>query len=162
MSEARPRQKVIWYVVGCVGLVLASVPCLGIASAIAIPSFVNYARRAKTTEARSTVGVLRNGLLASCTETGALPDALGPTLAAPGPERQVATLDPRWSEYGLVGEPSYYAYAIERPDAATAIIVATGDLDGDGARARFSATCTTDGSGRACSCGELTVTDELE
>jgi Tfp pilus assembly major pilin PilA len=154
MAEGK-RQKPIWYVIGCIGLALLSVPCLGVAAAIAIPAFVNYARRAKTTEARANVAQIAAVACAGAS----LPEALAPTLAAPGPERQMPALDPRWTAYGLTSEPSYYAYAIER-HAATAVVVAEGDLDGDGTRSRFASTCALTGAG--CTCGELTVTNELE
>jgi type II secretory pathway pseudopilin PulG len=156
------KQKPIWYVIGCIGLALfGGVPCIGVGAAIAIPSFVSYTRRAKTAEARANLMALASGVRAACEAPGgALPDALGPTLASPSSERQVPTLDPRWSALGLAADPSYYAYSIERPDATTAMIVAVGDLDGDGERSRFARTCTA--SAGACTCGEIEVTNELE
>jgi type II secretory pathway pseudopilin PulG len=149
--------------IGCAVLAVLSIPCTGVVAAIAIPAFVSYTRRAKTAEARASVAMIRSAVEAECTSAGGvLPDALAPTLASPGPARQVVTLDPRWSRYGLGGDPLYYAYAIERPDAHTAVVVAEGDLDGDGTRSRYASTCTTDGASGGCSCGELDVTNELE
>src|SRR5580765_8236815 len=101
MAEPK-RQKTVWYVIGCIGLGLLSIPCVGVLAAIAIPAFVNYTRRSKTAEARANVAALRSGVESACaTAGGTLPDALGPTLASPGAQRQLPTLDPRWSEYGL-------------------------------------------------------------
>lgn len=162
MAEPK-RQKTVWYVVGCIGLAILSVPCVGVLAAIAIPSFVSYTRRAKTAEARANVGLIRNGVESACTNAGGvLPDALPPTLAAPAAERQIPTLGAGWDTYGLTGDPMYYAYSIERPDGSTALVVAEGDLDGDGERSRYEYRCTTVGGSRGCSCGELTVTNELE
>lgn len=161
MRVSFTKQKPIWYVIGCIGLALfGGVPCIGVGAAIAIPAFVNYTRGAKTAEARANLMALGSGVRASCDETRALPDALGPTLPSPSSERQVPTLDPRWSALGLMGDPMYYAYSIERPDAATAVIVAEGDLDSDGTRSRFARTCTA--TAGACTCGEVEVTNELE
>ncbi len=156
--------KTLWYVVGCLALAALAVPCIGILAAIAIPAFVNYTRRAKTAEARANIGSIRSSLEATCTNAGGvLPAALTPTLAAPGPQRQLATLDPAWDAYGLVGgDPMYYAYSIERPDGSSALVVAEGDLDGDGVRSRFEVRCTSAGGSSGCACGELSVTNELE
>lgn len=161
------KQKPIWYVVGCIGIGLILVPCVGgVIAAIAIPAFVNFTRRSKTAEARANVGAIMAGVEAYCdTEhpgSGPLPRAAGPTLSAPGAERQAQTLGPEWDDVAFSSaDPLYYAYSIERPDASTAIVVAEGDLDGDGVRSRFAATCTlTPPSG--CSCGEPSVTNELE
>ncbi len=161
MAERR-GQHPVWYLIGCVGLLILSVPCLGMGAALAIPGFVSYARRAKAAEARTHLGALRQGVEAECVSGGRMPAALGPTLAMPGPEEQVPTLDPRWTALGLTPEPMRYAYAIERPGDAVLLVVAEGDLDGDGVRSRFSVTCVRGTTTAGCSCGELTVTDELE
>lgn len=155
------KQKPIWYVVGCIGLGLVTVPCVvGIAAALGIPAFIGFTRRSATAEARANLGGLSAGLRAACDDSGQLPAALAPTIT-PSAERQVVTLDPGWAALGFsLPDPSYYAYSIERPDATTALLVAEGDLDGDGVRSRFVITCTS--TAGSCSCGQVVVTDELE
>jgi type II secretory pathway pseudopilin PulG len=161
---ARKGQKPIWYVVGCIGFALFfGVPCIGVLAAIAIPAFLNYTRRAKTAEARANIAMIRSGIEAACTDAGALPSAIGPTLTTPSATRQAPTLGPEWSAYGLAGtDGMYYAYSIERPYGATVRIVAEGDLDGDGTRSRFEQRCTSSGGSAGCSCDEVVVTNELE
>ena len=170
MAEPAKRTKPIWYLVGCVGLAILMVPCIGVVAAIAIPAFVNYARRAKTVEARTNVATIARGVETFCTAdhvgptgavTNALPAALAPTLRSPAAEPQIATLDPGWASLGFSpGEPLRYAYSIERPSPTTAVVVAEGDLNGNGVRSRFESTCTL--AGTSCSCTPVSVINELE
>jgi hypothetical protein len=158
------------FVIGCVVLAVLLVPCIGMLAAIAIPAFVNYTRRAQVSEAHANVAMIVRGVQTYCTAerlgpTGAmtteLPPALAPTLVTPGPVPQVPTLAPGWSDVGFYGgDPMRYAYSIERPSATTAVVVAEGDLNGNGVRSRFESTCTLEGS--SCSCTSMRVTNELE
>jgi hypothetical protein len=169
VAEPTKRNRV-WYVVGCVGLAILTVPCIGVAAAIAIPAFVNYSRRAKTVEARTNVAMIVRGVESYCaaeraSPTGAvtneLPPALAPTLASPGPEAQITTLAPGWADVGFsVADPLRYAYSIERPSGTIAVVVAEGDLNGNGLRSRFESTCTL--AGTSCTCTPVSATDELE
>lgn len=162
-APARKGQKPIWYVVGCIGLAILCIPCVGVLAAIAIPAFVNYTRRAKTAEAHANVAMIARGVEAYCAEghDGLLPPAAGPTLSQPTSNRQTPTIGAEWASIGFApAEPTYYAYSMLRTDTATLHVLAEGDLDGDGTRSRFETTCTA--AGASCACGEVIVTNELE
>lgn len=167
MAEPK-RQKPIWYLVGCIGLALLCIPCVGILAAIAIPAFVRFTRASKTAEARANVHAIAIGIESYCMAdrfpptSSVLPDAVGPSLTHPDATRQAQDFSaPGWVAVGFgPSEPLYYAYSIERPDASSARVVAEGDLDGDGERSRYEITCTA--APGSCSCGELVVTNELE
>lgn len=167
MAEAPKRSNTIRYVIGCVALLALSVPCLGIAAAIAIPAFVNYTRRAKTTEVRANLTAISHGVIGHCLSdhvpgTSVLPDALLPTIAEPNAMRQMGVVDARWADLGFfAADPLYYSYSIERPDASSLHIVGEGDLDGDGQRSHYEIDCTAVGENE-CMCGELVVENELE
>jgi type II secretory pathway pseudopilin PulG len=163
MADAPKRSKTFWLVIGCVGLAALSVPCIGILAAIAIPAFVNYARRAKTVEAQTNVAMIARGVTEHCVASGVLPDAVGPSISTPSATRQIQDFDaPGWQAVGFSsGDPLYYAYSIVRPDASSLQVIAEGDLDDDGLRSRFEIDCATTGPA-SCSCGELIVTNDLE
>ena len=158
MTEpARKGRKPIWYIVGCIGLL--AMPCIGTLAATVFRAF---------DEVTANLAAIKAGVERYC-ETehsgrrGSLPRAAGPTLVAPGRDRQTPTLGPEWEDVSFhASGPSYYAYSIERPDAHTAIVVAESDLDGDGARSRYASTCTSDGTSQGCSCGQLEIARERE
>ena len=132
------------------------VAILGILAAVAIPSFVGYVRRAKTTEARMNLKHIFNHaasyfsreLLESATATSHLMwCTVGSTDngISPGANRQVGSYEtPQWMALGFAAEASYYRYEIENQVNAsggcgtppgtvrTYGLKAVGDLDGDG------------------------------
>ena len=168
MADAPKRSKTFWLAVGCASLAVLMVPCIGVLSAIAIPSFIRYTRRAKTVEAQTNVAAIARGVTEYCeTERfppgSALPDAVGPSIITPSAARQIQDFNaPGWQAVGFgSSDPLYYAYSIVRPDASSLQVVAEGDLDGNGVRSRYEIDCTTTGPA-SCSCGELIVTNDLE
>ena len=161
MAEPKKSNAVAW-VVGCIGLFFVGIVVIGILAAIAIPAFVNYVRRAKSAEAQSNVRAIAMGVQSYCASESALPAAIAPAFV-PDAERHAVPLDPAWQSVGFSSpDPVYYAYSLERPDATRAVVVAEGDLDGDGERSRFEVTCAFDASTSECTCSPIAVTNELE
>jgi type II secretory pathway pseudopilin PulG len=167
VSPPRSTNRTLLIVVLVVlGLLAGSVPCCGIVSAIAIPAFVNYTRRAKTAEAQANLRNMSRAVEAYCQAEhagGSLwPAPAGPTPEVPTSARQIAMWGPEWQSLGFApAEPVYYAYSIVPVDASTLIVRAEGDLDDDGTRSRFEARCVSSSPG-SCSCGEVVVENELE
>ena len=158
-------------------LAVATVPCIGIVAAIAIPSFIGYVRRSKAAEAVSNVAVLAQGVSAySMTEaidpsTGTLgPRGLPPSLPLTPPTQGTsqrswpADADPLWAELGLpTSAPLYYSYEITTDRAAGQVTVrAVGDLDGDGATSEFLRRGHLDANGELVWDPETSITNELE
>lgn len=135
----------------------ACVPCTGILAAIAVPSFIQYVRRSKVSEARSNLRMLFSGAASYYTQEhpSAGPGGVsthctvGPARTAnePGPEQTlVGPVDPAFDALGFVlADPVYYQYEIvaapsrcgHGPDEALYTFRAYGDLDGDGHRSTF-------------------------
>ena len=142
------------------------IPCCGITSAIAIPAFVGYVRRSKTAEARANVAAIALGVESYCTSESAagaqgFPPAAGPTRAFPDAAREVFMGGSEWASVGFTPvEPLYYSYSMGPDGPGVFVVLAEGDLDGDGARSRFESRCTLDVAG--CACGPVIATDELE
>ena len=150
-------------VVVIAGVVVMCVAFIGILAAIAIPSFVGYTRRAKTSEARMNLSTLARAEASYYESVAGLVTSAGPMPAAPGPTKQLPAFasDPGFSALGFAPpDPVYYSYSI-LPDPSTpggAILCATGDLDGDGSLSRFELRCRPDGS---CESSPL-ITSETE
>jgi hypothetical protein len=138
--------------VACVGI--------GIVAAIAVPAFIGYIQRAKSSEAGSSLRQLRALVVRHCEERGVYPGTAGPLPAVPGPVLQNVRFDsdPGFAAIGFdPGVAVYYSYAIV-PRAAGVDLVARGDLDGDGMLSDFTIE-----SREACACVPgVFVTDELE
>jgi len=131
-------------VVGCI--------CTGILSAIAIPAFINYTRRAKTVEATGNLRSLARLEQRYCEEHGNWLVPAGPVPVTPTALKQLGDFasDPAFTLLGFApADPIYYSYSIVRDDSATGgiEIIARGDLDGDGMTSTFAVTC---GSGCVC------------
>ena len=125
-------------------LALGGVCVVGILAAVAIPAFINYTNKAKAAEAEGNVRSLQQSVVAFCLEQGRLPDAAGPVPSVPGKAKQVGDFasDPVFALIGFQPlDPVYYSYRIERPDGNTAVLVARGDLDGDGIQSRYEVSC---------------------
>jgi hypothetical protein len=157
-----PKKSRALLVVGIVvGLLVLCCCPMGILAGIAVPSFQQYIRRAKSTEARSELASLASAEEQWCLVHLSPLAGAGPLPAgAPGPEKQVGSfqLDPIFSQLGYEPYgPLYYQYSIVDEGAGGVVIRAEGDLDGDGVRSRFERRCT------GCDCSApLVVTDELE
>lgn len=118
---------------------------LGVTSAVAIPAFMKYIRKSKTTEAVTNVKALHAGLSAYAAEKKRLPPSGGPTppLGACcqggdqcAPNASLWKGEP-WSAIGfVVAESHYYSYEVETKGNAFTVR-ALGDLDCDGVYSTF-------------------------
>jgi Tfp pilus assembly major pilin PilA len=156
VNTPRKRTWRFYLTVGCLGALALAISFAAIGAAVAIPMYIEFVKRTKLAEAQSALRFLRLSVEEECLELHSLPAPLAPTLDAVGRARRTPTLDERWRAYGVSGEPSFYAYSIER-EGTTARLVAEGDLDEDGVRSRLVYACAAN-----CSCGELQVENELE
>jgi type IV pilus assembly protein PilA len=128
------------------GFAIAAIPVsfafVGILAAIAIPSFINYMRRAKAFEAEMLVSTCVDAVAAYQAANGGLPEGGDWTPAAPPGEAKYAPNPalwsvPPWSTIGFsVLDPHYFRYRILR-QGDTATCQAEGDLDGDGVRSLY-------------------------
>jgi hypothetical protein len=146
---------------------------LGVASALAVSSVRRYIGEAKTAEAKNTVGQIAKDLVAYATQ---LPPArmrfppsapLTPKQVPSGSKTPVTDADwshPTWKAIGFsLTDPVYYSYEIvTAPGGKKAIVRATGDLDGDGARSHFSLELRIDAKGEVSVSPQMLIEDELE
>lgn len=155
-SAKRNPLVVLLIVIGALVVVFA---VCGVLAAIAIPAFINYVKRSKAAEAQLQLRMLSQAAQDACHRTGAFPPA-GPQPLTVGPEKHVGDFanDPGFAAIGfLPAEPLYYRYQVT-PTADGAMLVAEGDLDGDGVFSRFELRCYAH-----CACDPTpTVTHELE
>jgi hypothetical protein len=157
-----------------------SVPCLGCLAAIAIPAFIGYQQRSKTSEATSELRALFAGAAAyydqehfgangtvrtHCTVDPAV------TPNVPGRERTVPhPLPPSFEALGFTPvDAVYYRYEIvsvpgcDHPsDTPLYSFRAHGDLDGDGQRSVFELAAGSDAQGRLYQAPGLFIENELE
>ncbi len=118
----------------------------GILAAIAIPAFMKYIRKSKTTEARQFVRKMHDGARAHYAETGKLPAAVGPTPPLGScckgsgdkcfPNAKLWD-HPTWIALQFsVDDPHFYSYAFIT-DGDSFTVQAMGDLDCDGIYSTF-------------------------
>ena len=130
------------------------VAILGILAAVAIPAFINYMRRSKTSEAKLNLKVMCEGAIAYFDSEGAagithyLPDAIARTPMAITPGTKYALTTTRlelfrshsgWSALGFApNDAFYYSYSWAQTcgstvcaDGKTAACIGFGDIDGD-------------------------------
>lgn len=181
MTSSTPKSstsKAVIAVVVLSGVVVLSVPCIGVISAIAIPAFVGYTRRSKTAEVAPNIRAIRAGIeVYAASEsldpaTGSmrprgLPRSIPLTPATQGPERRAwpADADPGWSELGFqISDPFYFSYEVVTEPATGAVTVrAVGDLDGDRVTSEFLVDGQLDAStGEIRWAPGLVITNELE
>ncbi|MCG8553079.1 MAG: prepilin-type N-terminal cleavage/methylation domain-containing protein [Desulfobacterales bacterium] len=114
------------------------VAIIGILAAIAIPNFLNYQLKSKTSEAKTNIGGIKTSLEAYNAEEDAYKTCTESPDSNPGKAKRA------WTDkggFGTIGfEPAgevYYSYSVT---AATTsyTITATGDLDGDTTDAVFT------------------------
>lgn len=74
--SAKKRNNVIWIVLGCLGCGGVGVVFLGILMAIALPSFLNQADRARESEAQVYVRAMSRGQQAHFLENGAFAQSI--------------------------------------------------------------------------------------
>lgn len=152
-----------------VGGFMASVSSVGIVTAISIPAFVKYQRKARSTEARMNLRKLFDGARMHYMETSRFPGpSTAPTPAtccdqgdkcAPDASRWA---NPPWTALQFSLDDAHdYSYQYEVIDESREFVVrALGDLDCDGSFSTFEMRgVVEDGS---VTSGELMVTDEIE
>ena len=139
----------LWITLGVVG----AVAVIGVLAAIAIPSFVNYQRKAKAVEAELELRRIGHAAIMYFDEHGRFPAAAaGPTPATPccaGPDHQCASVIDDWAAepWRTLGvtmlEPHRYQYTFTPgADGSSFTATAIGDLDCDGDASVFTLTGT--------------------
>lgn len=122
------------------------VAIIGILAAIAIPNFLTFRLKAKTSEAKSNLGAIRTVEEAYKAEEDEYYPNGGTIALYPGgvPATTKKTWTPSATPFSALGfEPAgqvYYAYGISACAATTFQADAYGDLDGDSVFAHYSAT----------------------
>ncbi len=156
-------------VVVAVVVPLVVVFVLGVLAAVAIPAFMKYTRRAKTTEAQMNVRRIAQQATAYYEEHHALPPSVDWTPAgspcthggmkfAPDP---AAWRQPTWEALGFsVDDPHYYQYRFT-VEGGEVVAQAQGDLDCDEKYSLFERRLQVTPGGLAGGAG-LYVRDEIE
>jgi type IV pilus assembly protein PilA len=164
------------------------VAIIGILAAVALPAFLGYIKRSKTSEAPNQLKSMYSGaasyyeqprtgqgLTATMAGMCTVPTA-GPTPAtAPAGDSVMTdfpTDDPNWNAYGYsLSEFSYFSYTAMAGGAsmcATAAgaslytFIANGDLDGDGTTSTFELAAGTDANNEMYRAPGFYILDELE
>ena len=153
------------------------VAIIGVLAAVAIPAFVRYMRRSKTTEANVSLGNLTKGAAAyyqseHTTRTGGILSNRFPTTiprtpnAIPG-AKQALTED--WGNFSALnfamGDPHYFSYAFTAAGTETDSSYtagAYGDLDGDGTYSTFERTATVNADEEVVGGAALYSVDAIE
>lgn len=128
------------------GFAIAAMPIsiafAGILAATSIPSFINYTRRAKTSEARVNLDRCIDSVRFYYEQNNALPASSAWTPASPpGSQKYLANpaawMVSPWSEIGFsVDDPHFYQYQLAS-EGGEVFCRARGDLDGDGVYSFF-------------------------
>jgi len=166
------------------------VAIIGILAAIAIPAFISYTRRAKTSEATSNLKAIftnaasyynserlaGQGLTASFNANCTV-DTAGPLPSGPGAQKQVFSAGTSsFASIGFtVGDPVYYGYQIEAvgtggggatcdnpPGTDMYTFHAIGNLDGDAANSTFELAVGTSPDNELYRAPGFYITNELE
>ena len=146
---------------------------VGIGSSLAITAVRRYLARSKGAEARNSVSVISKDLVAYVEAQPAGKRRFPPSApltpkdvpkgkrTALGPE---AWKHPTWKAIQFeLTEPVYYSYEIVTArDGKSAVVRATGDLDGDGVLSRYSLSVTLDKKGSVAVSPDMSVENELE
>jgi hypothetical protein len=142
---------------GAPGL-MAPVAVVGVIAAVAIPAFMDYMKKSKTTEASLRLNVIGKSAKRYFGEYGKYPigDAVltspqtccgQPDNKCPAPAEAMKK-DPVWSALDVeIDEPTQYRYRYHSADGKTAVAEAMGDLDCDGHEATWRLDMTLTGAG---------------
>lgn len=126
------RSLIPWIIVGV--LVVLLIPCIGVVTAIAIPSFIGYTQRAKASEAEVNLAEIRTHLERYHAEFGRYPaDLPANPSGPPEPDPRLWETRLEWTQLGFMPDgPLYYVYEVDTSDdGASYVIRARGNLDGD-------------------------------
>jgi len=158
------------------------VAIIGILSAVAIPAFMKYIAKSKTTEAKQFVKKIYDGARAYYMEEKAqlgafnvvprqFPASVGPAPATPcgtdkcNPDPTLWT-DPSWKALNFsVDDPHYYAYQFVASGTQGASVFtarANGDLDGDSLFSTFEMYGTIDSEGNPSGNSVVASENDLE
>jgi type IV pilus assembly protein PilA len=164
------------------------VAIIGILAAIAIPAFIGYVRRSKTSECTSNLKALFTGAstyynqerftqgLAGTSSTNCIVADSGPFPAAPGAQKQTHAFSAEASFAALgfsVADPVYYGYQITANGGGDACATAAGtadvytfqafgDLDGDGTQSTFELAVGSNGDNELYRAPGFYIVNELE
>lgn len=164
LSETfKPVEQGDCLVLEITGISGAAMPVIGVLSAVAIPAFVKYMRRSKTSEAIYQMDKIYKGAIEYASvprmdpAAGPLPCQFPPSAKVNGksccefpegkcPGEASEWEGPTWSALKFqVNEPHYYRYEFTSEGTGTeakATVTAYGDLDCDGVESTFSRTIT--------------------
>jgi len=151
------------------------VAIIGILAAVAIPAFINYMKRAKTSEATVNLKAIVEGAASWYDARAVMPAARSATPTDdPSATGYQTVSQSDWSAWDLgLGfrphkEPFFYQYAFSTNCATgctgsgtIATATAIGDLDGDGSFSTFQRIITRDNDGNA-TLSDVEITAELE
>jgi type IV pilus assembly protein PilA len=167
-----------------VGVGFGMVCVVGVLAAIAIPAFINYVRRSKTSEAGANLAALYRGAASYYDEERAGPDGLprractvDPATTSVPPSANKVVLD--WgsepASFRDLGfeppDPMYYRYEIAADpgrcdrspdDDRVYTLRAHGDLDGDGTTSVFELSVGSNGENELYRSPGIDTRDELE
>ncbi len=120
------------------------VALIGVGAAVAIPAFMKYIKKSKTTEARQFVKKIYDGARAYHMDSGKLPASTPLTPPNPtaccekcAPDASQWTSDAWVSLMFSVDDPHYYSYQFISDGSSTFTVRAHGDLDCDGEWSTF-------------------------
>ncbi len=159
------------------------VAIIGILAAVAIPAFLRYIKRSKTTEAIQNIGLIFRGAISyfeaehnersGNTKPRMFPSTIGPSpaLSVLSNGQKVQPDPAYWNAEGWhalsfsLGEPHYFAYRFESSgtgNAAFFTVGAHGDLDADGTYSTFERSASVDASANVRGSSGVYVDNELE
>jgi type IV pilus assembly protein PilA len=148
------------------------VAIIGILAAVAIPAFMKYIKKSKTTEAKEHLKKLADSAKTYYMEgSGDFPSAAGPSPAKTEPCADGGKAEPEatfWSASGwkaldfAMDDPHYFSYEFASTDTSFTAS-AYGDLDCDTEYSTFSLVGVVDDlKSEGVSVGKLSVTNETE
>ncbi len=150
---------------------------LSLLAAVAIPAFIRYVKRSKATEATQNIAVIYTDETTYYAQSGDRPDSTGALVAPqflacpPSPSGPITSTrrDGNWSgnwyQLGFTTDAQvYFTYEVTETgtgNAATATVVANGNLDDNGVLSTFQRVLYVNTTGDVVG-SSMTVTNELE